>query len=431
MTDIHESFQAGFRRWFTEIKNTADTAADGNVATLIESGINELESRGFDTRTSQFAVPRAAYWANREFTETDWRYVQEYVNIFKDADPQTIQTAFREAAEHRIRDMNHDLLEWAKQAEDDDWVPPPDDLRPWADHMLRTVGDICEQPLKFYLGLLIAVAKTKDDSPAPTFGTTQAHPWTIGKLLDHPTSKRCGTSRLGASRKMRNASAHRDFTINDGCIESQSEIWTPEVMLAERDVLLRVVGALSLGAAIGAGKHYTIPGDEQRLEDSYDDFTLIADFWACWMEWTQVTATRQDQILLVEAWSDGPIRFGNLMHAAGHCNAFEDVRQVVCRIEHGIAGGGPLVIQIPIFPQGDDPDESTIAETVKRATIDDAPIVDPEGYGGIERLAKDRRFRDVDMSDEQADETAQSALVLPVRVLYLPRLRPIWIPNVP
>ena len=129
------------------------------------------------------------------------------------SNPSKIREVLDEA-KARTQDMNLDLARWSRQ-----FVPFKDyeDLRERVSAMLCFILRLCEQPLKHYLGIAIAVAPQGEP-----YDETQD--MTVGKIL-HKASVHVPwiSNRINRINYLRNAAAHiSNYTIDNGQIAIRS-----------------------------------------------------------------------------------------------------------------------------------------------------------------------------------------------------------------
>ena len=396
-------------RFFGEAKLLADVDADGDVATLIDRGINALEREGLDGRRYAGAAQRAGHWEPR-FGEGDWKLVRECADRLQ-AKPAATEAIVRESGRHRTPDMNADIYALASlPGDDDDLALPepgaaPELMRDWARRILGHVRHACEQTLKNYLGMVIAA---DSDDPVAAYKKTQE--CTVGDFARDNGTPEDMKALLSRVRPLRNADAHVDFTIADGQIlirprkGSDHEPWQPEEVEEAFKSLLRMLGAVSLGATIGAGPHYQASAAEEISEAvaAGSDLSLIEHLLTTWMEWSDVRASFHDGTITAQARSAGPIRFGTLVMAAGQCNICEAAETLICRVTPVGDGAlwSPVAIEMRVHsrsdarPQDDSAAEERImSEMAQSVKIDGARFFDePNSYGGMQRLCSDQRF---------------------------------------
>lgn len=300
-------------RFFDEAKRLADVVADGDVATLIDRGINALEREGLDGRRYAGAAQRAGHWEPR-FGEGDWKLVRECADRLQ-ANPAAAEAIVRESGRHRTPDMNADIYALSSLLGDDDDLALPEPgaapglMRVWAHRILAHIRHACEQTLKNYLGMVIAVGS---DDPVAAYKETQEY--TVGEFARANGTSDDMKALLNRVRPLRNADAHVDFTIKNRQIlirprkGSDHEPWQPEEVEDAFKTLLRTLGAVSLGATIGVGPHYQASAAEEISEAAAagSDLSLIEHLLTTWMEWSDVRASFHDGAIAVEARSAGP-----------------------------------------------------------------------------------------------------------------------------
>ena len=397
-------------RFFDEAKRLADVVADGDVATLIDRGINALEREGLDGRRYAGAAQRAGHWEPR-FGEGDWKLVRECADRLQ-ANPAAAEAIVRESGRHRTPDMNADIYALSSLLGDDDDLALPEPgaapglMRVWAHRILAHIRHACEQTLKNYLGMVIAVGS---DDPVAAYKETQEY--TVGEFARANGTPDDMKALLNRVRPLRNADAHVDFTIKNRQIlirprkGSDHEPWQPEEVEDAFKTLLRTLGAVSLGATIGVGPHYQASAAEEISEAAAagSDLSLIEHLLTTWMEWSDVRASFHDGAIAVEARSAAPVRFGTLGMASGQCNVCEAAETLICRVTP--VGDGavrpPMAIEMPVPSPSDartqdDPaaEERIMLAMSQSVKIDGAQFLDepPDGYGGMRRLCSDQRF---------------------------------------
>ena len=310
--------------------------------------------------------------------------------------------------------MNTDLHQWAESLSSDDLALPqhgvrPERLRAWAKRMLFYILNLCEQPLKNYLGIIAAVS---DNSESAYAKTQRAMLNSLLTCLSAPSAVVQRLKRLEDKglRTLRNAGAHiANVTISEGLIHIQSksnkgpETWQPERMRDVFESLLVTLEAISLGVSIGAGPHYQSPEAEHPNEAvaSGSDLSVIEQLFTVWMEWLDAKVSLKDQTITVEARSNGPIRFWTLVRASTRCNMCKPAKTLICHVTPAYDGAvsRTMVIEIPILshtetrPQ-DDPavEEKVMLEMAGRIKIDGTKLFGYDGYGGLDRLQADQRF---------------------------------------
>ena len=397
--------------FFDEAKRLADISADGDVATLIDRGINALEENDLDGRRYGPAAQRAGYWAHG-FSPGDWKLVSECAKRLQ-ARPGAAEAVVREADRHRIPDMNTDIYNLSSVLGGDDGLAlpesgaAPDRMRVWVLRILPYIQHVVEQMLKNYLGMLIAA---DCDDPVATYQKTQGY--VLGEFAQDNGTPDEVKVLLRRVRPLRNAAAHiANVTIADGQIlirprnGADHEPWQPEEVEDAFKSLLRTLGAVSLGVTIGAGPHYQASAAEEISEAvaAGSDLSLIEHLLTIWMEWSDVRASFHDGTITVEARSAGPVRFGTLVMASGQCNICEAAETLICRVTPVGDGAvwSPMAIEMRVPPSRSDAqpqddsaaEERIMSEMVESGKIDDAQFFDePNSYGGMQRLCSDQRF---------------------------------------